>query len=94
MFDRWYEDLEVGQPETYYGITLTEAHVVMFAGVTGDFNPTHTDADFCRQTPLGKRIPHALLVLSSALGRAPIDPDGCLSSGTSTTMHSGSTVSW
>ncbi|MFT4068185.1 MaoC/PaaZ C-terminal domain-containing protein [Paraburkholderia sp.] len=78
MFDQWYDDLSVGDRKSYRGVTMTEAHIVNFAGVTGDWNPKHVDAEFARNTPLGQRVPHGLLLLSSALARAPIDPDRIL----------------
>ncbi len=55
------------------GRTVTEADVVLFAGLTGDFNPQHTDAVWAAGTPFGQRIAHGLLVVSYALGLLPID---------------------
>jgi 3-hydroxybutyryl-CoA dehydratase len=78
MFDHWYDDLQVGDQRSYRGVTMTEAHIVNFAGVSGDWNPKHVDAEFARSTPLGQRIPHGLLLLSCALGRTPIDPERIL----------------
>ena len=78
MFDRWYDDLRVGDRRSYRGVTMTEAHIVNFAGVSGDWNPKHVDAEFARNTPLGQRVPHGLLLLSCALGRTPIDPERIL----------------
>lgn len=48
--------------------TVTEADVVNFAGVSGDFNPLHTDELFASQTPFAGRIAHGLLVLAIASG--------------------------
>lgn len=50
--------------------TVTEADVVAFAGLSGDFNPLHTDAEFGRQTPFGERIAHGMLVAAMATGMA------------------------
>jgi acyl dehydratase len=44
--------------------------VVNFAGLSGDFNPLHTDAEFGRQTPFGERIAHGMLVAAMASGMA------------------------
>ncbi len=44
--------------------TVTEADVVMFAGVTGDFNPAHVDAVAAAKGPFGGRIAHGMLSAS------------------------------
>src|SRR5207248_714142 len=49
--------------------TLTEADVMAFAGISGDFNPLHTDETFVRErTPFRGRIAHGLLVLAISSG--------------------------
>jgi 3-hydroxybutyryl-CoA dehydratase len=55
--------------------TLTEADMMAFAGVTGDFNPLHTDETFAREDgPYGARIVHGALVLAMCFGlRSPRD---------------------
>ncbi len=50
--------------------TVTEADVVAFAGLSGDFNPLHTDAEFGRATPFGERIAHGMLIAAMATGLA------------------------
>jgi acyl dehydratase len=50
--------------------TVTEADVVAFAGLSGDFNPLHTDEEFAARTPFRGRIAHGLLVQSIASGLA------------------------
>lgn len=64
----YFEDFEVGQRFVTAGRTVTEADVVNFAGVSGDYNPIHTDAEFAKSTPFGQRIAHGLLVLSMLTG--------------------------
>ena len=64
----YFEDFEVGQRFTTPARTVTEADVVNFAGVSGDYNPIHTDAEFAKSTPFGQRIAHGLLVLSMLTG--------------------------
>ena len=60
--DRIYlEDLKVGDEMISPGRTVTEADVVMFAGMTGDWNPLHTDEVFAATTQFGKRIAHGAL---------------------------------
>ena len=48
--------------------TITEAHVVGFAGITGDFYPLHVDEVYAQGTPFGRRIVHGPLVYSTAVG--------------------------
>lgn len=48
--------------------TITEADVVIFAGLSGDYNPLHTDAEFARATPFGERIAHGMLVAAVGSG--------------------------
>lgn len=43
--------------------TITETDLVLFAGITGDFDPIHMDESYARSTPLGRRIAHGALVL-------------------------------
>lgn len=62
----WYEDFEIGESFLTAGRTITEADVVMFAGLTGDYSQVHTDEEFCRETEFGTRIAHGLLGLSIA----------------------------
>jgi acyl dehydratase len=64
----YFEDLEVGQTLTTKGRTLTEADVVNFAGLSGDYNPLHTNAEFAAQTEFGQRITHGALGFSVATG--------------------------
>lgn len=64
----YFEDIEVGwEPETG-SRTVTEADIVNFAGLSGDFNPLHMDEEFGKSTPFGKRIAHGLLGLSVSSG--------------------------
>ncbi len=50
--------------------TVTEADITAFAGLSGDYNQIHTDAEFSKNTPYGQRIAHGLLGLSIASGLA------------------------
>ena len=65
-----FEELEVGATFTTASRTITEADVVAFAGLSGDWNPLHTDETFAQKTPFGTRIAHGALVLSAATGLA------------------------
>jgi acyl dehydratase len=64
--DRYYEAYEVGESKVSQARTVTEADVVNYAGVSGDFHPYHTDAEFAGDSEFGGRIAHGLLVLSIA----------------------------
>ena len=66
----FFEDFEPGQKVTSVGRTITEHDIATFAGLSGDFNQIHTDAEFARSTPFGQRIAHGLLGLSIASGLA------------------------
>ena len=66
----YFEDFQVGQQIVTAGRTITEADIMAFAGLSGDFNQLHTDAEFAKNTPFGQRIAHGLLVTSIASGLA------------------------
>ncbi len=66
----FFEDFEAGQKVSSAGRTVTEHDIVTFAGLSGDFNQIHTDAEFARATPFGQRISHGLLGLAIASGLA------------------------
>jgi acyl dehydratase len=63
-----FEDFAVGRQVVTPGRTVTEADVVAFAGLTGDYHPLHTDAQFAAGTQFGERIAHGLLGLGLAAG--------------------------
>jgi acyl dehydratase len=63
------EDLDVGLEVVSVRRTVTEADIVAFAGLSGDFNPLHTDEVFAREeTPFEGRIAHGLLIVAIADG--------------------------
>ena len=57
------EDLRVGMSAPY-SKTITEADLVLFAGVTGDNNAIHVNEEFAAATPFGGRIVHGMLTAS------------------------------
>jgi 3-hydroxybutyryl-CoA dehydratase len=67
---RYFEEFQVGDVVVSAGRTITEADVVMFAGLAGDYNQIHTDADYASQGMFGQRVAHGLLGLSIASGLA------------------------
>jgi len=68
MAGLYFEEFSVGQKFTTVGRTISEDAIFTFAGLTGDFNQIHTDAEFSRKTQFGQRIAHGLLGLSVATG--------------------------
>jgi acyl dehydratase len=64
----FFEDLCSGMQFTSAGRTVTEADIVAFAGLSGDYNPLHIDSEFASGTVHGARIAHGLLVLSILSG--------------------------
>ncbi len=66
----FFEDFEIGSTMVSPARTITEADVVAFAGLSGDYNPLHTDEEYAKGTMFGGRIAHGLLVLSIASGLA------------------------
>jgi acyl dehydratase len=65
----YYEDLEVGRQFLSPGRTITEADIVNFAGLSGDYNQLHTDAEYSKNTMFGERVAHGMLglVITSGL---------------------------
>ena len=63
-FEQFYPGFQI----VTVGRTVTESDVVAFAGLSGDFNQIHTDAEFARATSFGQRVAHGLLCLSIASG--------------------------
>jgi acyl dehydratase len=63
-----FEDFQVGDEFTSPGRTVTEADIVIFAGLSGDYNVLHTDAEHMKSSPFGERIAHGLLGLSIQQG--------------------------
>jgi acyl dehydratase len=63
-----YEEIQVGDEYLSPGRTVTEADIVAFAGLSGDYNVLHTDAEFMRTSIFGERIAHGLLGLAIQSG--------------------------
>ena len=69
-----YDALRAGQAFVSRGRTITEADVVGFAALTGDWHPQHSDAVWAGASAFGERIAHGMLVISFAVGLVPLDP--------------------
>jgi 3-hydroxybutyryl-CoA dehydratase len=66
----YFDEFQVGQKIISVGRTVTESDVVSFAGLSGDYNQMHVDAEYSKNTPFGQRVAHGLLGLSIASGLA------------------------
>ncbi len=65
---RYFDEIEIGEVYESPGRTVTEADIVLFAGLSGDYNIVHTDAEFMKTSIFGERIAHGLLGLSIQSG--------------------------
>jgi len=66
----YFEEFITGASYISRGRTITEADIVTFAGLTGDYNPLHTDAEYAKTSIFGERIAHGMLGLSYTIGMA------------------------
>jgi len=66
----YFEEFEVDAVMRTRGRTITEADLVQFAGLTGDYNPMHTDAEYSKDSFMGQRVAHGMLTVSYAVGQA------------------------
>jgi acyl dehydratase len=65
-----YEEFEIGAVYDTQARTITETDVVSFAGLSGDFNPLHTNAEAAKDSPFGERIAHGMLTVAISTGMA------------------------
>ena len=72
---RDFDELRGGERFVTRGRTVTESDIVMFAALSGDTHPQHTDAEWAAGSRFGERIAHGMLVLSYALGLMQFDPE-------------------
>jgi len=70
----YLEDLEIGRPIESAGRTITEADIVAFAGLSGDFAPMHVDEEWARKNhAFGGRVAQGMLIASVTYAlRAPV----------------------
>ena len=66
----YFDEFQTGQRIVTAGRTITEADIVSFAGLSGDYNQIHVDADYSAKAPFGQRVAHGLLVTAIASGLA------------------------
>ena len=67
-FRRHFEDLRIGESLLTHRRTVTEADIVNFGGISGDYFYMHFDAIAAKDTQFGQRIAHGYFVLSAAAG--------------------------
>jgi 3-hydroxybutyryl-CoA dehydratase len=70
MVELAYDEIKIGD-DASLSRTITEAHIVNYAGITGDMNPIHVDAEYSKQSMFGERVAHGMLVaglISAVLG--------------------------
>lgn len=68
MRGMYWEEWEIGAEFESPARTVTEADIVAFAGLSGDYNPLHVNEEYCRTTIFGGRIAHGPLVYAIAAG--------------------------
>ena len=69
-FDRslYYDDLNIGDTYLSQSRTITEADVMLFAGLTGDYVQLHTSRQYAEQSRYGQPIAHGMLTLAISYG--------------------------
>ena len=66
---RYWDDFTVGEVLVTGRRTVEGGDVSRFAGLSGDFNPLHTDEVFAKQTVFGARVAHGILTLAVSNGQ-------------------------
>jgi acyl dehydratase len=75
MTQKFFEDFAVGDRFGSPGKTLTDAHFMFFAGMTGDAHPIHYDDEYAKKHRFGRRLAHGLLLTSmTAVGASTLAP--------------------
>jgi 3-hydroxybutyryl-CoA dehydratase len=74
MFNKYFDNINVGDKIISRGRTITETDLVYFAMFSADWFSLHTDIEYAKESMFGERIAHGLLVLSVASGLVPLQP--------------------
>lgn len=77
MYLNYFDEVKVGDKLVTRGRTITEADIINYCGLSGDWYPLHTDVEYCKTTPFKERIAHGPLVIAAASGAfvSEIHPD-------------------
>ncbi|MBI2868560.1 MAG: MaoC family dehydratase N-terminal domain-containing protein [Chloroflexi bacterium] len=65
---KYLEELNIGDKFFTPSRTVTEADIVHYAALSGDYNPIHTDDEFAKTTPFGKKLVHGPLTTAISIG--------------------------
>jgi len=63
-----WQDFSVGDQQEALSITITETHIVTWAGLTTDFYPLHMDEEYARNTIFKGRVAHGPMIFAMAIG--------------------------
>lgn len=66
---RFWEEFSVGEVLVTGRRTIDGGDVSRYAGLSGDFNPLHVDAEYAKTTPFGERVAHGILTLAVSHGQ-------------------------
>ena len=70
---KYFEDFQVGEKFHIPAKTMTDAHFLFFAAMTGDNHPIHYDDEYAKTTRFGKRVAHGLLLTAlTAVGASTL----------------------
>ncbi len=75
MFNKYFDDIKIGDKVTSRGRTITETDVVNFSMFSADWFSLHSDVEYAKNSMFGERIAHGLLVLSVGSGLVPLEPE-------------------
>lgn len=64
----YFEDFIMGSKYTTSARTVTETDIVLYAGLSGDYHPLHTDCEFAAKSPYGGRVAHGMLGSTIIMG--------------------------
>lgn len=74
MFNKYFENYQIGETWISKARTITETDLVMFSAFSGDWFPLHTDKEYAANTQFKQRIAHGMLVLSVSTGLLVFKP--------------------
>lgn len=63
-----FQEVKIGEKIVGTSVTMTETHIVLFAGLTGDYYPLHLNEEYAKNTPFKGRIAHGSLTFVIGIG--------------------------